>query len=326
VVRGRLMSNDGGLSTWISPAGLLTFDNIAPALAKAIKVNALNDTITLSWSGAGDAVQYRVVRNMGERREVLGETAEEFLQLRELPMLQMLRLEIESSDSAGNWSEPAVLSTKLYPVPGVAELPIASTMLSAANGGSLRLILENSPYRITGTLHVKEGETVFVEPGVEVQMGPDSEWLIKGDAYFWGENSSPVVFSAVGRQAPKQYLTLSSKGTVVIKDTKLLGGNQGVVINVGQPSFDSVSFTGNQYSAVSISGYAAPIFQDCRFEGSQMAAMVISDYAKPVIVASEFVDNKPFHIQSSAVYPVSAEGNSWSPAASASTVLGEVKY
>ena len=102
----------------------------------------------------------------------------------------------------------------------------------------------------------------------------------------------------------------------------------GIAVDVRSGSAEIVNstFTDSEYSALNITGSASPIFRDCVIEGSNTSGVVVENHAKPVFSGCRFSGNQPFHIQSTSIYEVNAEGNSWEPAASSSTILGEVRY
>lgn len=326
MVIGRLTDKMGTITTLISSTGLVKFDNIAPAPVSNVKLSTGENNNTVSWSVTdSDSVKYRVYSVKDDRRTLLGESDVNSLSLENMPMFASVRLEVDALDSAGNASNPAVINTKIYPVAGVENATTANSAIDINTSGSILLSAAKSPYTLSGRLHIAEGEQLFVEPGVELMMTQGGSLDIEGDAWFWGQDNT-IKIAAKANQAPSEFIKLHSKGSVQLNNVSIENGNIGVSIEAGAPQFNGVSFVNNQYNAVLISGSSAPNFNQCHFEGSLTAGVVISDYAKPIFKDSMFKNNRPFHIQSSAVYPANAEGNRWEPAASTSSILGDVRY
>lgn len=324
-VTGRLIKPEGTAASWLSPAGLLTFDNSAPPAPTDLRVTTLNNKSTIAWEGSQDATHYRVELLNREEPDVLGETTTDSLATIDLPLFLPITIAVRASDSAENWSEPAVLKTTLLPVPGVSDAPLAPSVIKSSRKGSLLFSKRNSPFKIEGQVVIGPDDILFVEPGVDLQMGPQSEFIIEGESYFWGKPEAITLSSAAG-QAPAQFITLATTKTAEFKGVTVRNGNQAIVVTKGQPTFSEVQFEQNAYSAAVIKGSAAPVFANCTFSGSMAAALVASDYAKVLIDGGAFTDNAPFHIQSSSVYPITTRNTQWQPGHSTSTVLGEVTY
>ena len=125
---------------------------------------------------------------------------------------------------------------------------------------------------------------------------------------------------------PTQYLLLDSDRTVTLDGVEFTGGGIAVDIRRGRPVLKNVRIQSSGYSAIAISGTAAPSVSDCLIAGSHTSGVVVEGHARPEFHACRFSDNTPFHIQNSAVYEVNAEGNDWEPEASPSTILGDVRY
>ena len=324
-VTGRLIKPEGTAASWLSPAGLLTFDNSAPPAPAKLRITTLNNKSTVAWESSQDATHYRIELLQRDESKLLGETNTDSLSISDLPLFSPLTLAVSASDNADNWSEPAILKTTLLPIPGANDAPLAPSVIKSDISGSLLFSKRHSPFKIEGRVVIGPDDILFVEPGVDLQMGPQSEFVIEGETYFWG-NPEPITISSTVGQAPAQYISLATTKTAEFKGVTVRNGNQAVVITKGQPTFNDVHFEQNAYSAVVVKDSAAAVFSGCQFSGSMAAALVASDYAKVRIDGGAFTNNSPFHIQSSSVYPISTRNTQWLPDHSPTTVLGDVTY
>jgi len=325
MITGRLSDDRGNISTWISPAGLVKFDNIAPEPVVNVKL-AAGITPSLNWQSAdSDATAYNVFLATSDKRLLIGNTSTTSLTLEGMKIFETARFEIEALDKAGNASKPSVFTSVIYPVAGVENAIKAPSALTTSLKDNLLLSKSNSPFTLSSRLTISPGKQMFVEPGVEIMITQGGELNIEGDAWFWG-NDQGITIKTQNNQSPSQYMVINSKGTVQLDNVTFENGDIAVTIKQGTPEFNRVKFINNKYNALSIEGSASPAFNLCRFEGSKTTGILVSDFAKPVFKQSEFINNRPFHIQSSAVYPIAAEGNTWQPEASSRTILGNVRY
>ncbi|RMH16180.1 MAG: right-handed parallel beta-helix repeat-containing protein, partial [Gammaproteobacteria bacterium] len=99
-----------------------------------------------------------------------------------------------------------------------------------------------------------------------------------------------------------------------------------VTVTAGAPRLSGCRLIHNRFSAMEISGISRPVVEHSRLEGATSGGVLIMGKAQPRFTGNLFVDLRPFHIQSSSAYRIDARGNVWTPAATASTVLGDVDY
>lgn len=326
MVTGRLTDNKGVVSTLISSTGLLNFDNTPPRTVTTLMLTTGENGHTLSWENNDpDTQSYAAYLVSQEGKKLLGETRDHALKIDALPAFSDVRIELTSLDAAGNTSTPAVINQRVYPMASVASATVANSNLDASMAGNILLSAAKSPYTLSKKLNIAADQQLFVEPGVEILVTQGGSIDIEGDAWFWGEDMGIKLY-ATPNQAPKQFMNLHSSGNVTLNNVTFENGDVGITMDSGAATFKGVKFVNNQYNAAIIGGSAAPTFEDCHFEGSMVAGVIVSEYAKPIFRNSVFKNNTPFHVQSSAVYPVAAEGNTWQPAASDRSILGEVRY
>lgn len=327
MIIGRLTDSKGVVSTLISSAGLVTFDNTPPQPPVGLSLSNGANSHTLSWQNAdNDSSRYAAYIVKDSKRTLIGESDERTLRITDLPVFSDVRIELEAMDIAGNRSEPAVINQRIYPVAGAAQATLPSANIDSALTGDILLSASHSPYKLSVPLTVSSQNSLYVEPGVEILVTQGGNINIEGNAWFWGHDKGIRIYANTN-QAPDEFVTVNSaNGNVSLENVSFENGDVGVSISSGEATFNKVSFKNNQYNSVIISGTAAPTFTEGTFEGSNSAGVIVSDYAKPIFKNSIFKNNRPFHIQSSAVYPVSAKDNQWEPAASPRTILGEVTY
>ena len=203
---------------------------------------------------------------------------------------------------------------------------MAESLLGGVVTSGLLLTRDNSPFTLVQPLLIEQGGAIYVEPGVVIQAAPEGKLNIKGAAWFWGEQE-PIRFEPQqSGRTPRQYLVLDSKQVISLHGVVFESGGIAVEILAGSPELNDVQFLNSEYSALSISGSASPTLNNCLVQGSNTSGVIVENHAKPVFKACTFSGNQPFHIQSTSIYEINAEGNSWQPAASSASVLGLVRY
>jgi hypothetical protein len=325
---GRLINAAGESTRWISPVGLITIDNLPPQPVAALSLQAHSGNAYLKWQAPPDVdvAAYRIYQLQGRERTLVQES-----ELREVSFsagqnFGQLRYEVTALDRVGNESSGVTAGARVYPAPGAAAATVAVSRLGGVVRTDLLLSASNSPYILAEPMLVEAGATLFVEPGVVIKAAPEGKLSIKGSAWFWGEQGGIRFEPQLNGRLPGQYLVLDSQQTVSLQGVVFERGGIAVQVLSGSPDLNDVQIRNSEYSALSISGSASPTISGCLIEGSNTSGVVIENHARPVFKGCKFLDNQPFHIQSTSVYEIVAEGNRWQPAASATTVLGKVRY
>jgi parallel beta-helix repeat protein len=327
-VSGRLTSKSGGVTSWVSPVGLIVIDNQAPGQVAQATMEAHSGNAYLSWQAPPetDVSGYRVYSLMGSERVQLAQTEQTTYTIEGVSAFNSLRYEITALDRNGNESIGAVVSGKSYPVPGAAAAEVASSKLGGVVDTGLMLSRANSPYLLTENLLIARTGALFVEPGTVIQVGSKGSITIRGESYFWG-GGGPIRFEPRRESdSPAQYLILDSDKTIELEGVRFERGGVALEILQGSPNLKALEFVGSTYSALAISGSASPSIVECTINGSNTSGVVIENHARPIFRNCSFENNQPFHIQSTSIYEVKAIGNTWVPAASPTTILGQVRY
>ncbi|WP_016954448.1 GNA1162 family protein [Catenovulum agarivorans] len=329
VVEGVLMDQNSNISRWLSPFGLLTIDNQPPQAPQQLNASSHNQLLKLTWASTDlDVAEYQVylLDPNNNQRQLVRKTTAKQIELAGLSNFINYELEVVALDTAGNQSVPATISAK--PLPDlrfntVAPLP---SSLPAKIEQPMSMTLANSPYYLRQPMLVAESAALLVEPGVEIIVSKNAHIQINGQFMVYGDVSRPVVVKAAQSAGFSQFANLQSTQTVELKHLRVSGADVALTIQAGKPHISQCEFTGNQFSALDISGTANVWVEQSKIQGSNTAGVIVSGHAQVTFKQTSFADNQPFHIQSSSIYPVEAKGNFWSPDASQMTVLGEVNY
>ena len=273
-----------------------------------------------------DVAGYRIYQLQGSERNLVQESELTEVSFTAGQNFGQLRYEVSSVDRVGNESTGVVVSARAYPVPGAATATVAASRLGGVISADLLLSASNSPYVLAEPMIIEAGATLFVEPGVVIKAAPEGKLSIKGSAWFWGEQGAIRFEPQLNGRLPRQYLVLDSQQTVSLQGVVFERGGIAVEVLSGNPDLNDVQIRNSEYSALSISGSASPTINGCLIEGSNTSGVIIENHARPVFMGCKFLDNEPFHIQSTSVYEIVAERCRWQPAASATTVLGKVRY
>lgn len=327
-VVGVLVDATGQQTRWVSPVGLVNIDNQAPAALAKVNLTAHSDNAYLAWQAPSDSdlATYRVYSLSGGVRELVGEVEQTEVTLPQAGLFGTVRFEVTAVDRAGNESSGTTASARAYPVPGAVAAEIAASRLGGiVNDGGLILTAANSPYTLADPLVIESGGELFVEPGVVISAAPGSSIHIRGKAWFWGSQRA-IQFQPSQDAAVDRYLILDSEDHISLEGVTFERAAIAMDIRSGSAEVKGAVFNNTEHSALHISGSASPRFEACTVAGSNTSGVVIENHAKPVFSGCTFSGNEPFHIQSTSIYEVNAEGNTWQPAASSTTILGQVRY
>lgn len=324
-VSGILQDDSGNTTRLLSIAGLINFDNVVPSSVEALTGSLTKDTLKLSWQSDDLSSHYRVYGMIDGAKTLVKETSETFINVvTEAVLFDVYYFEVVAVDRASNESEPRTVSLTAYPRE-VGKQHYLSGPIQGQYDGIYTLIKQFSPYQINGPVTFSQSSEVYIEPGVELQFGPDATITLQGATYLWGDNQkiSLVPLEGVERKLP--YLIIDSQKAVHLNGVRMVEAGVGVEVKQGAPLLDLVEFVSTRFTALNVKGEANVTVRHCLIDGSNTSAVVVSDYAKLKMNSCTIRNNFPFHIQNASSYEVDATDNEWAPAPSARTILGKVK-
>ena len=123
-----------------------------------------------------------------------------------------------------------------------------------------------------------------------------------------------------------RFLVIQSEQNVEVSGVLVDGAGIPIRISAGAPVIRDCSLVRSQFNALVIGGAARPVIENCAIEGARASGVIVEDQAQPVFRNNRFVGNEPFHLQNGSNYQIDATRNTWEPAASAATILGDVTY
>ena len=323
-LKGRLQDPLGNNNTLLSIAGLINFDNAAPDKVANLTGSVTPDNIKLTWNGLPDADGYEVWWNKGGEVSLLTKTDHDYLNTDSgVALFEQYQFSVYAVDKAGNKSDRVQVSLTSYPQE-VGHQHFVTGAISGEYDGITMLTRAFSPYQVKGEVTFLSSSELYVEPGVVLRFDPDASISVQGQAYFWGTKKA-ISLEPVGEiKRKKAYLTLSSDKAVQMTGVNFVDAGQGVMVDRGQVSMDSIAFTNTRFTALTVSGEGSVEIKHCVIDGSNTSAVVVSDYGKLTMSNCTLQNNFPFHIQNASQYPVNAQGNEWLPDATEVSILGEV--
>jgi hypothetical protein len=213
-------------------------------------------------------------------------------------------------DKAENESIKTVITTKPYPIK-LANTTMLNSTLSGSYQGINVLSKENSPYIVASNTVFTEGSTFIIEPEVKVKFKQGTSIKVQGLAYLWGKTnqfSKSIIFESESSLSPaKKFLTLDSNKTIEINGLHLKNSGVAIDIKSGSPRFDHLYSDNAKYSVMTIQDSANVKVSHCQLNGSSTSAIVLSGRSRLALENCKFINNKPFHIQNSSVFPVLAK-------------------
>lgn len=327
---GVLQDSSGLKREWVCPLGLINVDNIPPQPVKDLQATSKDSAILLTWAKATDkdVKGYKISASdtvHGEYKEI-GFVTDTSFEEKGLKNFIARNYKVVAVDRAQNLSPDVVVSAKPAPDARFAVAEALKDLNILTITGIKVLTSQNSPYKLTNKVQVQDTAVLFVEPGVVFNVGTEGNLQVKGELHIFGNPEQRVIASSLDKAVFKTFLTLSSEKPVTIKGLEVRGGGIQVAITDGSPQITDSLFLGSAYSAFDISGVSKPVITGCQIKGSGSSGIIITDKAQPKLTGNHFVENVPFHIQSSSSYVISALGNTWMPSASELTIMGNVQY
>ncbi|MDP6136135.1 MAG: DUF799 family lipoprotein [Arenicellales bacterium] len=330
VVTGLLQDQFGQSVSWISPFGLLNIDNQPPATANNLSADAKDGAVQIAWQGPADqdVVEYSITFSKTERgAEEASFTSENASYLiPNLQNFQMVYVSITAVDKAGNISLPATLATMAAPDPRFGQALDLDSVFPAAISGINRLTQSGSPYYLRSNSRIAANGVLLVSPGVEIVVSPKVRLSVLGELQMYGDSNNLIRVVDENNQGFERFLVLQSKQTVQLQGLEIKGGGIPIEIVTGQPLISNSRIIDSEFNALNISGTARPIIRDCEISGAKTSGVLISGQAQPTFTNNRFLNNEPFHIQNGSTYQIDAKQNQWDPAASPTSILGDVSY
>jgi hypothetical protein len=327
MLSGYLRDSSGVSSKYISSIGLINLDNIAPQPVQLIRQKNDVSQISIAWQHSESDLRYLVYNTSGEQHQILFETYQnEFVWQHQLGLFETAKLAVVAIDKAGNQSQELSISAPIYPLANMYEATIVKTArLPSQLKGQLLLLRKEGPFIIDQIVSQPPGASLFIEPGTEIAFTSAGKWLIQGSFFTFGQQVVKLKPLSEGLTA-QTFLSLDSNEHVAINGMSIVGAGIAIEVLKGKPLIDNCSIINSQYSALVVANSAVVHMQNCMLQGSNTSALVVTDQARVRVTNSQFIDNFPFHIQSSSIYELEAEENRWQPDASAMTILGKVRY
>tara|TARA_R110002153_G_scaffold121105_7_gene266490 strand:+ start:4160 stop:6067 length:1908 start_codon:yes stop_codon:yes gene_type:complete len=327
MLTGNLRDSSGAVSKYISSVGLISFDNIAPTPAKLLHTKIDQSRAVIQWQASEKDLHFAVFNTAGQSRKLLFETyLNEFVWQHQRPLFDNVNLAVVSIDKAGNQSADLSINIPIYPLATMYEATVVEqARLPSELTGQLILRRHFGPYVIDQNIIQAPGSSLFIEPGTEFSYTSAGQLVMRGSVFSFAQQA--IKFKPLSSVMTAQiFLTLDSREHVDLNGFVINGAGIGIEVLQGSPIISNCQIINSLHSAIVVANTAAVKVQNCILQGSNTSAFVVSDKARVQISNSQFIDNFPFHIQSSSIYELQTSGNTWQPDASAMTILGNVRY
>lgn len=314
VITGKLIDGSGQITQMISTTGLVNFDNKKPDKVSQLRVDfATKDEAKLSWKNNNkDSVKYKIIMASEDNSfvETSHTTQESSITISQnFGAFKSLSFSVTSIDQAGNESDKTSIKTKTYPIK-LGKTTTLSSNLAGYYQGINVLSKKNSPYIIASNTIFTKDSTLIIEPGVSVKFKKDSSITLHGLAYLWGKtdhSSQNIVFENESSLSPtNKFLILDSSKTIEVNGLHLKNAGVAIEIKSGSPRFNHLYSDNAKYSAITLLGHANVKINNCKLNGSSTSAIVLSGRSRLALNQCRFINNQPFHIQNSSVFPVLA--------------------
>ncbi len=328
VVVGRLQDKFGQMTSWISPYGLLNVDNTPPGSIQSVAAESRDMAVRLTWQNAGDqdVAGYRVAMAKTEtgRPDQWFESANPEYVVDGLTNFETVYLSIVAFDRAGNESDAVKVPATAAPDPRFGEATDADSTLPQVITGVQKLTSAGNPYYLRASSRIAADAVLLVGPGVEIVVSPKAKLSVLGQLGIFGDSAAVKVSG--GGQAFDNFLVLQTNQPVTVSGLEVTGAGIPVQILAGSPLLQNSVLAESQFNGVTVSGSARPVIRNCTISGAKTSGMIVEGQAQPTLEGNRFINNEPFHLQNGSTYQLNAKGNTFEPAASEMTVLGDVAY
>ena len=329
-VIGRLQDDFGQTGSWVSPYGLLNVDNTPPGAVLGLQTESRNSAINVNWSApadgdvAGYSISYANTETGVAARNF--QSSDSMLTLEKLRNFQTVYISVSAFDRAGNRGETAKVAGTPAPDPRFGGATRVSSSLPTNIAGINRLMPEGNPYYLRGKSKVATDGVLLIAPGVEIIVSPSANLSVLGEIHAFGNKEHPVIVRDENGQVFDEFLVLQSTQAINLQGLNIRNAGIPIQITAGSPLIGNCSLINSAFNALTISGSARPVIRNCTISGTRASGVIVSGQAQPTFEKNNFSNNEPFHLQNGSTYQVDITDNTFAPAASNMTVLGDVNY
>ena len=329
-VVGRLQDSFSQTSSWVSPYGLVTIDNTPPMSVSNTSVISFDGAIQLNWSSPGDMdISKYQISTAGTETGAFTEsfdTENSEYRLQGVANFEPVYLSIIAIDHAGNKGPGQRIEATAAPDPRYGKATVLAGALPSVISGINKLTPAGNPHQLNSMTRIDTGGVLLVAPGVKFEVSPKAKISVLGELHIMGTSSSPVTASDKSSQGFDNFLTLQTNKPVTVSHLNVDGAGIAIDVTAGSPLISNSIFANNQFNGMTISGSSRPTIRNCTISDAQAAGVIVSGQAQPVFEDNVFSNNQPFHLQNGSTLQLDARGNTWEPAASNITILGDVVF
>lgn len=120
----------------------------------------------------------------------------------------------------------------------------------------------DSPYVVTGELAVRPGATLTIEPGTEIHVGANLQFVVEGRLVAHGLPQSPILFRGVAETSGTwARITLAQGGDLSIRHAEIRHATHGLYVNNVVPQnlvLEDTRFTGYRTAGVHLNSAGGP--------------------------------------------------------------------
>lgn len=151
-----------------------------------------------------------------------------------------------------------------------------------------RLDFAHSPYYMSCDLMLPKGQTLTIDPGVEILIEGRYQFLLLGRLISDGTSARPIKFvSAVDSPKRGDWLGLifeagGDNGTI-LRHTEISHARWGVNINQRDAMIDHCTITNTDSVGILCNNFSAPEITFCKFENNAVAAILCQFNSSPLI-------------------------------------------
>ncbi|MFT4712609.1 MAG: parallel beta-helix repeat protein [Candidatus Azotimanducaceae bacterium] len=329
-VVGRLQDPLSQTSSWVSPYGLVTIDNTAPARVSATSTTSFNNAIQLNWASPEDTDidKYQIALSTTETGAISKtyDTENSMYRLQDVNNFESVYISIAAIDHAGNMGASQRFEAIAAPDPRYGDAITLVGTLPNVISGINKLTPAGNPHQINNAIRIDTSGVLLVAPGVKFQVSPKAKISVLGELHIMGSTKAPVTVVDKANQGFDNFLTLQTNKPVTVSHLNVNGAGIAIDVTAGSPLITDSIFANNRFNGMTISGSSRPTIRNCMISDAQAAGVIVSGQAQPLFENNKFSNNQPFHLQNGSTLQINAKGNSWEPAASNITILGDVVF
>lgn len=162
---------------------------------------------------------------------------------------------------------------------GAAPLAGAGTVVSAPVSSNMTWTEAGSPYWLNDEIEITNGAYLTIQPGVEIQSGPDGRLtVVNGALSAQGTSDRPIVFTGSSGEpsgwGPLKFTAGTINASSILSHVEIRHGH-GLVVESSSPTLTDLKIDDNEGPAITVDLRASPVGQRIAASGNTLNGILV---------------------------------------------------